>query len=260
MPNRVALLQWVEEVARQTEPKRVVWCDGSDEEYHQLIEDMQDDRTLIRLNQKEFPGCYLHRSHTNDVARTEKLTFICTPRRADAGPTNNWMSPKDAQETVFPLFRGAMRGRTMYVVPYLMGPARSEHSRVGVELTDSPYVVASMRIMCRMGRVAMEQIGKDGQFVAFFPSAVTPDLSITAANCRPTTASVTFDSRSCRVSPTHKIGVSPAFSATSNLAATTASFSPKTLRRSEWPTITWRQPKSTSISAPTAPVNAPEPC
>lgn len=175
MPNRVAVIQWVEEVARQTEPKRIVWCDGSEEEYHQLIEDMQDDRTLIRLNQREYPGCYLHRSHTNDVARTEKLTFICAPRRPEAGPTNNWMSPKDAQETVYPLFRGAMKDRTMFVVPYLMGPVGSPHSRVGVEITDSPYVVASMRIMCRMGRVAMEQLGRTGQFVKALHS--TGDLS-----------------------------------------------------------------------------------
>src|SRR5512140_630710 len=95
MPGKEKLIQWVEEMARQTEPKRIVWCDGSDEEYHQFIEEMQDDRSLIRLNQKEYPGSYLHRSHPSDVARTEKLTFICTTRRADAGPTNNWMSPKE---------------------------------------------------------------------------------------------------------------------------------------------------------------------
>ena len=165
MPGRESIIAWVEEIARHTEPRRVVWCDGSEEEYHQLVEEMQDDRTLIRLNQKEFPGCYLHRSHPNDVARTEKLTFICTPRRSDAGPTNNWMNPREAQTRILPLFKGCMKERTMYVVPYLMGPAGSPQTRVGVEITDSPYVVASMRIMCRMGRVAMEQIGRTGQFV-----------------------------------------------------------------------------------------------
>jgi len=165
MPGKAKLIQWVEEVARQTEPKRIVWCDGSEEEYHQFIEEMQDDRSLIRLNQKEFPGCYLHRSHPSDVARTEKLTFICTPRRADAGPTNNWMSPKEAQSRVWPLYHGAMRERTMYVVPYLMGPAGSPLARAGVEITDSLYVAVCMRIMTRMGTIAMEHIGRTGQFV-----------------------------------------------------------------------------------------------
>src|SRR5262245_17716158 len=145
MPGRKSVISWVEDVARHTEPKRVVWCDGSDEEYRQLVEEMQDDRTLIRLNQKEFPGCYLHRSHASDVARTEKLTFICSRTRAEAGPTNNWMSPKEAQDRIYPLFRGAMKDRTMYVVPYLMGPSGSPMTRAGVEITDSPYVVASMR-------------------------------------------------------------------------------------------------------------------
>ncbi len=165
MPGPANLHTWVEEVAKHTEPKRIVWCDGSDGEYHQLIEDMQDNRSLIRLNQKAFPGCYLHRSHPNDVARAEKLTFICTPRQVDAGPSNNWMSPMQAQSRVWPLFKAAMRERTMYVVPYLMGPAGSPLSRAGVELTDSPYVVVSMRIMCRMGRVAMEHIEQTGEFV-----------------------------------------------------------------------------------------------
>jgi phosphoenolpyruvate carboxykinase (GTP) len=165
MPGRENLFNWVEEMAKHMEPKRIVWCDGSDAEYHSMIEDMQDDRSLIRLNQKEYPGCYLHRSHINDVARTEKQTFICTPRRTDAGPTNNWMSPKEAQERVWPLFQGAMRDRTMYVLPYLMGVPDSSLARVGVELTDSPYVVICMRIMTRMGRVALEQIGKTGEFV-----------------------------------------------------------------------------------------------
>ena len=159
------MVHWVEETAKHAEPKRIVWCDGSDEEYRQLIEEMQDDRTLIRLNHKDYPGCYLHRSHPSDVARTEKLTFICSPRRTDAGPTNNWMSPKEAESRVWPLFHGAMRNRTMYVVPYLMGVPGSPMARAGVELTDSPYVVASMRIMCRMGRIAMEHIGRTGEFV-----------------------------------------------------------------------------------------------
>ncbi len=175
MPGRERMIQWVEAMAQQTEPRRIVWCDGSEEEYRLLLEEMQDDRTLIRLNQKEYPGCYLHRSHVSDVARTEKLTFVCAPHVGDVGPTNNWMSPKEAHERVRPLFRGAMKGRTMYVVPYLLGPAGSPFARAGVELTDSPYVVVSMRIMCRIGRVAMEHIERTDAFVRGLHS--TGDLS-----------------------------------------------------------------------------------
>jgi phosphoenolpyruvate carboxykinase (GTP) len=119
---------------------------------------MVDNGTLIRLNQAALPGCYLHRSNPQDVARTEHLTFICSERPEDAGPTNNWMSPADARERVWPLFSGAMRGRTMYVVPYIIGPVASPNARVGVEITDSPYVVANMRIMTRMGQVALDRL------------------------------------------------------------------------------------------------------
>ncbi len=155
---------WVEESARLTQPDRIVWCDGSEQEHQQLIEGMVRSRTLLELNQQAYPGCFLHRSNPNDVARTEHLTFICTEDREDAGPTNNWMAPADARGRLEPLFRGSMRGRTMYVVPYLMGPAGSPFSRVGVELTDSPYVVASLRVMTRMGRVATEQLGTSEMF------------------------------------------------------------------------------------------------
>ncbi len=117
--------EWVDEVARTTHPDTVIWCDGSDAENGRLIGQMVDDGTLIRLNQAALPGCYLHRSNPQDVARTEHLTFICSERPEDAGPTNNWMSPADARERVWPLFSGAMRGRTMYVVPYIMGPVAS---------------------------------------------------------------------------------------------------------------------------------------
>ena len=150
--------QWVEEVAGTTRPDTIVWCDGSDEENERLIEQMLADGTLVRLNETVHPNSYLHRSHPQDVARTEHLTFICTEKREDAGPTNNWMSPSEARERVWPLFNGCMRGRTMYVVPYIMGPVSSPYSRVGIELTDSPYVVVSMRIMTRMGRVALDRL------------------------------------------------------------------------------------------------------
>ena len=160
-----ALNEWIEEVARVTQPDRIVWCDGSEREYHALLEQMLGDGTLLRLNERKYPNCYLHRSHPTDVARTEHLTFICTPKPEDAGPTNNWMSPQEARERVGALFRGCMKGRTMYVVPYLMGPPGSPFSEVGVEVTDSPYVVANMRIMTRMGKIALEHLGDSEHFV-----------------------------------------------------------------------------------------------
>jgi phosphoenolpyruvate carboxykinase (GTP) len=160
-----ALEQWVDEVAAVTRPKGIHWCDGSEEENRRLIAEMLETGTLIELNQRKYPGCYLHRSDPNDVARTEHLTFICSEQRDDAGPTNNWMAPQEAREKVGALFRGAMRERTMYVIPYLMGPAASPFSKVGVEITDSPYVVANMRIMTRMGRVPLEQLNGNGEFV-----------------------------------------------------------------------------------------------
>jgi len=157
--------QWVDEVAQMTRPAKVVWCDGSDAEYQRLIEGMLDDGTLLQLNQRTYPNCYLHRSHPSDVARTEHLTFICTPQQEDAGPNNNWMSPPEARDKVGKLFQGSMQGRTMYVVPYIMGPVASPYSKVGVEVTDSPYVAASMRIMTRMGQVALDRLGSSADFV-----------------------------------------------------------------------------------------------
>jgi phosphoenolpyruvate carboxykinase (GTP) len=159
------LEQWVDDVTNMTRPAKVVWCNGSEAEYHGLVERMLDDGTLLELNQRTHPGCYLHRSHPSDVARTEHLTFICTPERDDVGPTNNWMAPQEAKDKVGKLFAGSMQGRTMYVVPYLMGPAQSPYSKVGVEITDSPYVAASMRIMTRMGQVAMDLLGTSDDFV-----------------------------------------------------------------------------------------------
>jgi phosphoenolpyruvate carboxykinase (GTP) len=159
------LEQWVDEVARHTRPEKVHWCDGSDAEYERLVREMLAARTLFELNQREYPGCYLHRSDPNDVARTEHLTFVCSREKVDAGPNNNWMAPAEAKEKVGKLFAGAMKGRTMYVVPYVMGPADSPYSQVGVEITDSAYVAVSMRIMTRMGRVARERLGASDYFV-----------------------------------------------------------------------------------------------
>jgi phosphoenolpyruvate carboxykinase (GTP) len=164
MKNR-ALSAWVEEVARHTRPDSVVWCDGSEAENRRLIEGMLADGTLLRLNEAKHPNSFLHRSHPSDVARTEHLTFICSDAKEEAGPNNNWMSPADARAKVWPLFAGAMKGRTMYVVPYVMGPLGSPHSKVGIEITDSPYVVISMRIMTRMGKAALDQLGDSADFV-----------------------------------------------------------------------------------------------
>src|SRR5256712_6121606 len=159
------LEQWVDEVARHTHPKDVYWCDGSEAENQRLIREMLAARTLSELNQTRYPNCYLHRSDPSDVARTEHLTFICSRAQDDAGPTNNWMKPRQAKEKVGALFCGAMQGRTMYVVPYLMGPIGSPFSKLGVERTDSPYVGAIMRIMTLMGAAAMKQLDGRDDFV-----------------------------------------------------------------------------------------------
>jgi phosphoenolpyruvate carboxykinase (GTP) len=158
--------RWVDEAARRTQPSRVVWCDGSKAEYDALIEAMLRDGTLLALNPRTYPNCYLHRSHPQDVARTEQLTFICTPERDDAGPTNNWMAPAEAKARAGEYLRASMRGRTMWVIPYLMGPAGSPLSRVGVMVTDSAYVVASMHLMTRVGPVAIQHMRSDDDFVA----------------------------------------------------------------------------------------------
>ncbi|PYM70093.1 MAG: phosphoenolpyruvate carboxykinase (GTP) [Candidatus Rokuibacteriota bacterium] len=158
--------KWVSEAAGMTQPSRVVWCDGSKAEYDGLIEAMLGDGTLLPLNQKTYPNCYLHRSHPSDVARTEQLTFICAREKDAAGPTNNWIAPVEAKATAGALLRGSMRGRTMYVIPYLMGPAGSPMSRVGLMVTDSAYVVASMHIMTRVGQVAIQHMRRDDDFIA----------------------------------------------------------------------------------------------
>jgi phosphoenolpyruvate carboxykinase (GTP) len=158
--------KWVEEAAALTQPSRVVWCDGSKAEYDSLIEAMLRDGTLIRLDQRTYPNCYLHRSHPQDVARTEQLTFICTRNKDDAGPSNNWMAPAEAKQKASAYLKGSMKGRTMYVIPYLMGPAGSAMSRVGIMVTDSEYVVASMHMMTRVGPVATQHMRADDDFVA----------------------------------------------------------------------------------------------
>ena len=160
-----ALNQWVADVARLTQPAAIHWCDGSDAEHRALLDTMLADGTLITLNQDTHPGSYLHRSNPEDVARVEHLTFVCTPQREDAGPNNHWMAPGDAHAKIDALFDGCMQGRTLYVIPYCMGPIDSPLSRCGVEITDSPYVVANMRIMTRMGAPALARIEREGHFV-----------------------------------------------------------------------------------------------
>ena len=160
-----ALKRWVDDVAAMTRPANIHWCDGSDAENHALIQQMLADGTLIELNQQTHPGCYLHRSHPGDVARVEHLTFVCHRNREDAGPNNHWMDPAEAHAKMDALFNGCMEGRTLYVIPYCMGPIDSPLSRCGVEITDSPYVVANMRIMTRMGAAAQARIEREGSFV-----------------------------------------------------------------------------------------------
>jgi phosphoenolpyruvate carboxykinase (GTP) len=163
-PVPPAIEKWVKEIAALTTPEQIVYCDGSAEEGKRLTEECVATGELIPLNQKKMPGCYLHRSASHDVARTEHLTFIATKNQDDAGPNNNWMSPADSKAKLTPLFKGAMKGRTMYVVPFLMGPPGSRFSKVGVEITDSKYVVLNMRIMTRVGTVALEQLGSSDDF------------------------------------------------------------------------------------------------
>jgi phosphoenolpyruvate carboxykinase (GTP) len=160
-----ALNQWVLEVALLTQPDKIQWCDGSDSESAELTELMVANGDLIALNPETNPNCYLHRSNPSDVARVEHLTFVCTTEREDAGPNNHWMPPNEAHAKIDALFAGCMRGRTMYVIPYCMGPIASPISRCGVEITDSPYVVANMRIMTRMGAAALARIERDCTYV-----------------------------------------------------------------------------------------------
>ncbi|MDR0817659.1 MAG: phosphoenolpyruvate carboxykinase (GTP) [Clostridiales Family XIII bacterium] len=165
MYSNKAVEAWVNEIAELTKPDNIVWIDGSEEEKERLTKEAADSGEIRILNQDLLPGCIYHRTAENDVARVEHLTFICTSKEEDAGPTNNWMSPDDAYNKLGKLFDGSMTGRTMYAIPYLMGPAASEFSKVGIELTDSIYVVLNMRIMTRMGKVAMDYLGDSTEFI-----------------------------------------------------------------------------------------------
>ena len=168
------VLNWVEEMTALCNPDSVVWIDGSEEQLNRLREEAIKTKELIKLNEEKLPGCYLHRTQPNDVARVEDRTFICTKTKQEAGPTNNWCDPDEMYDKLKKLFSGIMKGRTMYVIPYSMGPIGSAMAKVGVELTDSIYVVLNMHIMTRMGAKAFENLnGTSNDFVRGLHSKAT---------------------------------------------------------------------------------------
>ena len=174
MTNNKALLSWVDEMTRLCQPDKVVWFDGSDAPQEAILADLMAHDAVIKLNEEKHPNCYLFRSHISDVARVEERTFIASTNEEDAGPTNNWYPPAELKEKMNALYSGAMRGRTLYVIPFCMGPIKSPAARIGVQITDSPYVALNMKIMTRTGQAVLDRLGEDGSFVPCLHSVGNP--------------------------------------------------------------------------------------